>query len=109
MRSILTGLFLTLSLTTSVTAQDLAIVKTNNALMREISPFHLVTNSYQGYFKDSGIPSGGAFISAVRANKVTAEDLMKSAIAKGRLSESKIEDKEYISHVNSLMENLDKD
>ena len=109
MKSLLIGTVLTLGLTTSVLAQDVAIVNTKPFTIREITPFNLVTNSYQGYLSDQGIPSGGIFLSAIRTQKVTAEDLVRGAIAKGRLPEDKINDTEYVNHVDSLLDNLDKD
>lgn len=76
--------------------------------MVEITPFNLVSGSYQGLFKDQGIPSSGLFLTAIRSGKITAEDLIESAIAKGRLSETTLDDTSYVNHVESLMDELDK-
>lgn len=74
----------------------------------EITPYDLVTAGYQGRLSDRGIPSASRFVLAVRANKIRAEDLVKVAIAKGRLSESTLNDRAYLHHVKSIMSNLDK-
>ena len=74
----------------------------------EINPYNLVTASYQGRFVDQGIPSGARFIAAVKANQIQAQDLVKTAISKGRLSESTLNDQSYLRHVKSIMNNLDK-
>ena len=74
----------------------------------EITPYNLVTASYQGRFVDQGIPSGGRFIAAIKANQIQAKDLVQIAISKGRLSESTLNDRSYLRHVKSIMNNLDK-
>ncbi len=67
-----------------------------------------MTASYQGRFIDQGIPSSGRFISAVRSKKIHAKDLVQTAISAGRLSEATLNDKTYLHHVKSIMNNLDK-
>ncbi len=87
------------------------IVRLNSVSTRnivEITPFDLVTGSYQGLFKDQGIPSSTSFITAIRTNRIDAEDLVRSAIAKGRLSQDTLNDTSYLNHVESLMNGLDK-
>lgn len=75
----------------------------------EITPFALVTGAYQGRFENQGIPSSGIFLNKIRTNKIDAEDLVKGAIAAGRLSENTLNDKSYLNSVESLIDNLDKD
>ena len=75
----------------------------------EITPFNLVTRSYQGYFADRGIPSNAAFLTAVRRGKVTAKDLVEKAIAEGRLAPETINDRAYLNSVDSHLNNLDND
>ena len=108
MKSLLMSTLLTLGLATSVVAQDLAVGSYRRTVINEITPFDLVSNTYQGYLEDQGIPSASSFVHAVRTNKVEAEDLVRAAIAKGRLSEDTINDEAYISYVDLLMDNLDK-
>lgn len=86
-------------------------ITTNSQIGREIvqiSPFDLVTRGYQGHFVDQDIPAAGRFISAVRANKIKAEDLVKVAIAKRRLPEKTLQDRTYLSHVKTILHNLDR-
>lgn len=75
----------------------------------EITPFNLVTRSYQGYFADQGIPSNAAFVNAVSRGKVTAKDLVEKAIAHGRLSPETINDRAYLNNVSSHLRNLNND
>ena len=74
----------------------------------DITPFDLVTGGYQGRFVDRGIPSGGAFISEVRNNRIEAEDLVKAGIASNRLSADTINNANYLNYVDSLLDNVDK-
>jgi hypothetical protein len=76
--------------------------------MNEISPYDLVTGSYQGRFSDQGIPSANRFVYNVRANKIKAKDLVEVAIAEGRLPESSLNDKAYLHNVKSIMDTLDR-
>lgn len=49
-------------------SQEISTVNQNpNRNVIEITPSNLVHHGYQGYFKQQGIPSGGAFVAAVRA------------------------------------------
>lgn len=92
---------------TPLYSQEVVIISQNaNPSSVEITPFNLVKESYQGKFKPE-IPSYGAFNSAVRAGKIKAIDLVKSAIAAGRLSEDKLDDKSYLSAVQTELDSLD--
>ena len=82
-------------------------ISTSNIV--EITPFNLVTGSYQGLFEDQGIPSSSSLLTAIRTKKITAEDLVRGAIAKGRLSEASLNDTSYINHVQVFMDKLDTD
>ncbi len=92
-----------------VLANDIVRVNsfTPNNLVK-ISPFNLVTGGYQGLFKAQGIPSSASFVMGIRNNKITAEDLVKSAIAQGRLSEDTIDDTSYLNEVQFVMDGLDR-
>ena len=76
--------------------------------INEITPFNLVSGSYQGRFEGQGIPSYHSFLQAVRTDKIEAEDLVKSAIAAGRLSKETLTDSSYLNSVDALLDNLDK-
>ncbi len=86
-------------------------ITTNTGMAREIleiTPYDLVTGSYQGRFANQGIPSAGRFTTAVRTNKIQAEDLVEAAIAQRRLSAETLNDRSYISHVEAILNNLDR-
>ncbi|NEO41703.1 MAG: hypothetical protein F6J90_37435 [Moorea sp. SIOASIH] len=104
------GTLLIATATTPVLASEIAANSTtsrNNIV--EVQPFNLVYLGYQGYFADQGIPSNAAFISAIKSKRITAKDLVASAIARGRLSPETINDSTYLAHVNTQLFNLDKD
>jgi hypothetical protein len=68
----------------------------------------LVTGTYRGSFAEQGIPSNAAFLTAVHTGRVKAEDLVKGAIAQGRLSSETISDRAYLNRVESFLNNLDR-
>ena len=72
----------------------------------EVQPFNLVYLAYQGYFADQGIPSNGAFTHAIKTKKVTATDLVESAIARGRLSPETLNDSSYLASVKAQLFNI---
>lgn len=69
----------------------------------EIAPVDLVFQGYQGRLASEGIPGYGAFLQAVNLGKVDAETLVKSAVAKGRLSSSTANDKSYLRKVDASL------
>ncbi|MGD1917884.1 MAG: hypothetical protein ACFCAD_02765 [Pleurocapsa sp.] len=86
-------------------------VSINSEMTRKvltITPYDLVTASYQGRFVGQGIPSAGRFTSAVRSNRIKAEDLVKVAISQRRLSIETLEDRGYLYNVQSILDNLDR-
>ncbi len=103
-------LLVTLSaLTLALTATPALAEKPTIAKSNQISPFNLVTRSYQGSFANQGIPSNGTFIRAAHLGKVSAEDLVQAAIAQGRLNPETLNDAEYIYNVQSYLDGLDND
>lgn len=91
---------------TPVPAQPRTIGDRQANLVVGITPYNLVTASYQGQFTEQGIPSGSKFITATRLNQIDAKDLVQSAIAAGRLSEATGGDREYLYRVNSILVHL---
>ncbi|MEL6582084.1 MAG: hypothetical protein AAFQ14_20245 [Cyanobacteria bacterium J06621_12] len=75
----------------------------------KISPFNLVGSAYQGSFTDRGIPGYTSFVKAANGGRVTAKDLVKLAIADGRLAPETINNRGYLSSVASHLRNLDED
>ena len=101
---------LTLTLTTAPAfASEIAAanIKSNRNHIIQITPFNLVTRSYQGAFVNSGIPSNGVFVGAVNRGQITARDLVETAIASGRLAPETINDRAYLRSVTSHLRNLD--
>ncbi len=74
----------------------------------DIQPFNLVTLAYQGYFKDEGIPSNGAFMNALHGGQITAKKLVESAIKAGRLPETATNDEAYLHYVDNQLQFLDR-
>ena len=72
----------------------------------EIAPFNLVEHGYQGYFKEQGIPSGSAFVIAIKTGKISAEDLVKSGIARGRLTPETLNNQSYLHSVQTQLQNF---
>ena len=96
------------SFTTPAVANEVVAIKgSTQSKIARISPFSLVSGSYQGRFKAQGIPAAGALIAAVNSDRIEARDLVKGAIARGRLTEATLSDRGYLNSVDSLLENLD--
>ncbi len=97
------------SLVTPAFGSEIAAAKGKTTTnINEITPFNLVSSSYQGRFSNQGIPSYHTFLQAVRFNQIEAKDLVQTAIDAGRLSEDTLTDTAYLNSVNSLLDNLDK-
>ena len=112
MNRILIGTLSTILLSTIAApalAQQVTLGSSRNLNIVEITPFDLVTGAYQGRFEDQGIPSSAIFLAQIRSNKISAEDLVDSAISAGRLSENTRYDQSYLNSLESIMDNLDKD
>ena len=106
--SSLSALTLSLSLVVvPVLAQEIASRHVVTGSIIEITPFNLVTNSYQGHFADQGIPSNAAFITEVKRGRITAEDLVKAAIDQRRLSSQTINDQAYLNSVEAHLDHLE--
>ena len=75
----------------------------------QLRPFNLVYLAYQGYFRDQGIPGYSAFLAAYEAGRVSAEELVQSAVKKNKLSPETASDRGYLRAVKSQIEGLRKD
>ena len=78
-------------------AQEVA----SGATSYRVSPRELVSLAQQGRFKEQGIPSYDNFRSKARSGKITAAELVESAIANNRLSPEAASDRQYLSAVDS--------
>lgn len=67
----------------------------------EVSPRELVSLARHGRFREQGIPSHDNFRSRVRSGKITATDLVQSAIANNRLSPEVASDRQYLNAVTN--------
>ncbi|MGH2412979.1 MAG: hypothetical protein ACRDEA_04645 [Microcystaceae cyanobacterium] len=86
-RLILSGLSVLLisALNTPSVKAEMAAVNSKVSLshITEVQPFNLAYLGYQGYFQKEGIPSNGAFISALKSGRVNAIVLVNKAIDRG--------------------------
>ncbi|MEO1669877.1 MAG: hypothetical protein AAFR77_03680 [Cyanobacteria bacterium J06631_2] len=90
---------------TSSFAKEVTGDRNSSINVVEISPINLVKAAYQGRYTTQGIPSSGRFLSAIRGNRIQAEDLAKVAISSGRLPQQVLDDEQYL---NSLQGTIDR-
>lgn len=93
----------------SASGQKNAIVSStlNHPISFQFSPNSLVTSAYRGRFINQGIPSSSQLHHAYVTGRVTAEDLVRIAIAEGQLSPETLSDEGFINIVNSKLASLD--
>lgn len=87
-------------------ASQVAMANPNNSSDGVVNtrPFNLVRLGYQGYFKDEGIPSHSAFYAAIQSRRVTATQLVESAVKKGKLDRDVLNNQEYLESVETQLE-----
>lgn len=91
---------LTIFIFNTKTFANQVVLKSSSSINSvEISPFNLVNAAYQGRLSNQGIPSNSAFLFAVRANRIKAEDLVNAAISSNRLSQQALNDNSYLNSV----------
>ena len=78
-----------------VNAQDIKSV--DNSHLYLLTPRQLVSLARQGSFRALGIPSHDNFRNGVRSGKITAADLVESAIANQRLPQDVRDDQQYLT------------
>lgn len=78
-------------------------VENSRSAQEQTTPFKLVTLAYQGFFQEQGIPSAGGLLQAYRAGDISAEDLVRGAIEANRLSAEVLDDREYMTAVQSYL------
>lgn len=107
----LTVLLLAVATAPVVNAQETALNSTtlNSNARNQIAPFNLVSLAYQGNFKTQGIPGSGSLVAAYQIGRVSAEDLVKSAVAANILSPSVLKNRGYLNAVDTQLSNLGKD
>ena len=71
--------------------------------LAQTSPANLVNLAHRGYFKDRGIPSSQAFVSAYSLGNISAQKLVQVGVETGRVSPDTLQDRKYISAVESML------
>jgi hypothetical protein len=71
-----------------------------------VTPFNLVFLAYQGFFEEEGIPKFDGLIIGYQENRVTAEDLVRVAIAMRRLPADAVTDNGYLRAVDRQLNAL---
>lgn len=84
-----------------------ATLETTASLRYQPTPFNLAYLAYRGYFHEQGIPGYSLLISAHRAGRISAEDVMRSAVAANRLSPETLSDTSYLRAVETQLDSLD--
>jgi hypothetical protein len=79
----------------------------NRPTSLHLSPNALVTSAFRGRYVNQGIPSSALLHHAYASGRVTAEDLVRAAIAQGQLSSETLSDSGYIRTVETKLSALD--
>ncbi|MBD2462683.1 hypothetical protein H6G89_16710 [Oscillatoria sp. FACHB-1407] len=87
-------------------AQTTVVPATSTVKATSITPFDLVSLSYQGFLEDEGIPKFNRLIFGYRSGRVTAEDLVRAAINTNRLAPETISDRRYLAAVSQQLDSL---
>ncbi|MBE9011058.1 hypothetical protein IQ250_12655 [Pseudanabaenaceae cyanobacterium LEGE 13415] len=88
--------------------QKTAIVSStfNRPTSVQLTPNALVISAYRGSYINQGIPSYTQLHHAYVIGQVTAEDLVRAAIAQGQLSPQTLSDAGYINTVDTKLGSL---
>ncbi|MGG6264502.1 hypothetical protein ACQ4M3_16445 [Leptolyngbya sp. AN03gr2] len=89
----------------SPTEQKTAVVSStlNRSTSLQVTPNVLVTSAYRGSYLNQGIPSHAQLHHAYVSGQVTAEDLIRVAIAQGQLSPEALSDTGYVNTVDAKL------
>lgn len=99
--------FLSIAITpASALAQTRAISRVNSTNTRasdsfQATPFQLVFLAYRGHFRERGIPSYDAFLSAYGEGKISEADIVSVGIAANRVPPQMMTDKRYLRAVTN--------
>lgn len=72
-------------------------------------PFNLAYLAYQGFLEDQGIPSNGALIEAIASGRITAQDIIQSAVKANRLPEQILSDRGYRQNLETQLQGFTAD
>ena len=90
---------------TQRTDLELANNKQDNT-EEQTSPSALVSEAYQGSFKDQGISGFGTLIQEYEEKEVTAQNVVQAGIDAGKLDPAALEDSGYIEAVETELQGL---
>ena len=79
---------------------------TQNKLVKNITPFNLVSLAYRGQLKNQGVPGYNSLLDAIKFNNISGKDLVQHAIDSGRLSPDTINNSKYIGAVEYKLQDL---
>jgi hypothetical protein len=74
-----------------------------NSTPHQLTPFHLVYLSYEGYLKNQGIPSYNAFILESHQMNIQGKNLVEAAIKANLLPAATLSNEEYVNSVNTQL------
>lgn len=104
--------FLLITVTPAIaSAQTRAISRVNPTNTRvsesfQATPFQLVFLAYRGHFRNRGIPSYDAFLSAYGEGKISAKQIVSVGIEANRVPAQMMTDKRYLRAVKSYLDSL---
>ena len=75
----------------------------------QITPFNLAYLAYRGYLHNAGIPSGDILISAHQSGRVTAKDIVQSAVKTNQLPQQTLSDQGYLNALEEQLSELTAD
>ncbi|USR92418.1 hypothetical protein NEA10_06785 [Phormidium yuhuli AB48] len=78
------------------------------AVNHNTSAFNLVQLARNGYLRDQGIPQFNQLAGDYRSGQITAEDLIRAAIAENRISPDVADDPGYLETVDHFLNDLDR-
>ncbi len=77
-----------------------------NMTEEKTSPSALVSQAYQGKFKDRGISGFGTLLQEYQDKEVTAKDLVQAGIDSGKLAPAALENSGYMEAVENELSGL---
>ena len=104
--------FLLVAITPAIAqAQTRAISRVNPPNPRvsdsfQATPFQLVFLAYRGHFRERGIPSYDAFLSAYGQGRISEADIVSVGIEANRVSAGMLTNKRYLRAVKSYLDSL---
>lgn len=78
----------------------------NPSYVAQTRPFNLVFLAYRGYLRNQGIPGYAAFLIAYQLRRISAEDIVSSAVRANLVSSQVMDDQRYMNAVENHLRNL---